>query len=65
MISGNVSIKYGLKGPNIAIVTACTTGTHSIGQAARMIAYGDADVMLTGGTEAAIRTWPPSSPVIS
>jgi len=53
MISGNVSIKYGLKGPNIAIVTACTTGTHSIGQAARMIAYGDADVMLTGGAEKA------------
>ncbi|MCW8910481.1 MAG: beta-ketoacyl-ACP synthase II [Gammaproteobacteria bacterium] len=53
MISGNVSIKYGLKGPNIAIVTACTTGTHSIGQAARTIAYGDADVMLTGGAEKA------------
>lgn len=53
MISGNVSIKYGIKGPNIAIVTACTTGTHSIGQAARMIAYGDADVMITGGAEKA------------
>ena len=53
MISGNLSIKYGFKGPNIAIVTACTTGTHSIGQAARMIAYGDADVMITGGAEKA------------
>ena len=54
MISGNLSIMYGLKGPNIAIVTACTTGTHSIGDAARMIEYGDADVMVTGGSEAAI-----------
>lgn len=53
MISGNLSIKYGFKGPNIAIVTACTTGTHSIGQSARMIAYGDADVMITGGAEKA------------
>jgi 3-oxoacyl-[acyl-carrier-protein] synthase II len=53
MISGNVSIKHGIKGPNIAIVTACTTGTHSIGGAARMIAYGDADVMITGGAEKA------------
>lgn len=53
MISGNLSIKYGFKGPNIAIVTACTTGTHSVGQAARMIAYGDADVMITGGAEKA------------
>ncbi len=53
MISGNLSIKYGIKGPNIAIVTACTTGTHSIGQAARTIAYGDADVMITGGAEKA------------
>ena len=54
MISGNLSIIFGLKGPNVAIVTACTTGTHSIGDAARMIEYGDADVMVAGGSEAAI-----------
>ena len=53
MISGNFSIKHGIKGPNIALVTACSTGTHSIGQAARMIAYGDADVMIAGGSEKA------------
>lgn len=53
MISGHVSIKHGIKGPNIALVTACTTGTHSIGQAARMIAYGDADAVLAGGAEKA------------
>ncbi len=53
MISGNLSIMYGMKGPNIAIVTACTTGTHSIGEAGRMIAYGDADVMIAGGAEKA------------
>ncbi len=53
MISGNFSILYGTRGPNIAMVTACSTGTHSIGQAARMIAYGDADVMLAGGAEMA------------
>ncbi|HET6655415.1 MAG TPA: beta-ketoacyl-ACP synthase II [Gammaproteobacteria bacterium] len=51
MISGHLSIMYGLKGPNIAVVTACTTATHNIGLAARMIAYGDADVMLAGGAE--------------
>jgi len=54
MISGNLSIMLNLKGPNVSIVTACTTGTHSIGDAARMIEYGDADVMLAGGSEAAI-----------
>ncbi len=53
MISGNLSIMYGIKGPNIALVTACTTGTHSIGEAARIIAYGDADVMIAGGAEMA------------
>ena len=49
MISGNLSIQFGFKGPNIAIVTACTTGTHSIGEAARLVEYGDADVMIAGG----------------
>jgi 3-oxoacyl-[acyl-carrier-protein] synthase II len=51
MISGNLSIMYGLKGPNLALVTACTTATHSIGVAARAIAYGDADAMVAGGAE--------------
>ncbi len=51
MISGNLSIKYGLKGPNFAIVTACATGTHNIGDAARLIQHGDADVMIAGGAE--------------
>jgi 3-oxoacyl-[acyl-carrier-protein] synthase II len=51
MISGHVSIQYGFKGPNIAVVTACTTGLHSIGVAARMIEYGDCDVMIAGGAE--------------
>jgi 3-oxoacyl-[acyl-carrier-protein] synthase II len=51
MIAGNLSIIYGMKGPNIAIVTACTTATHNIGIAARMIAYGDADIMMAGGAE--------------
>jgi 3-oxoacyl-[acyl-carrier-protein] synthase II len=54
MISGNLSIILNLKGPNVSIATACTTGTHSIGDAARMIEYGDADIMLAGGAEAAI-----------
>jgi len=54
MVSGNLSIMLGLRGPNLAVVTACTTGTHAIGEAARMIALGDADVMIAGGTEAAI-----------
>ncbi|MGI9212516.1 MAG: beta-ketoacyl-ACP synthase II [Methylococcaceae bacterium] len=53
MISGNLSIKYGLQGPNFAIVTACATGTHNIGDAYRLIRYGDADVMVTGGAEMA------------
>jgi 3-oxoacyl-[acyl-carrier-protein] synthase II len=51
MISGNLSIKYGLKGPNFSIVTACSTGTHNIGDAARLIKYGDVDVMIAGGAE--------------
>ncbi len=53
MISGNLAIRYGLPGPNIAITTACTTGTHNIGYSARTIAYGDADVMIAGGAEMA------------
>ncbi len=53
MIGGNLSIKYGIKGPNYAIVTACATGSHNIGDAARLIAYGDADVMIAGGAEMA------------
>jgi 3-oxoacyl-[acyl-carrier-protein] synthase II len=54
MISGNLSIKYGLRGPNLAIVTACTTGLHCIGAAGRMIQYGDADVMIAGGAESSV-----------
>lgn len=53
MISGNLSIKYNLQGPNLAVVTACTTGTHNIGLGARLIALGDADAMLVGGAEMA------------
>ena len=53
MISGNLSVRYGMRGPNLAIVTACTSGTHNIGLAARMIAQGDADAMLAGGAEMA------------
>ena len=54
MISGHVSITYGFKGPNLAIVTACTTGLHSIGAAGRLIEYGDADVMIAGGAESTV-----------
>ncbi|MCZ8076312.1 beta-ketoacyl-[acyl-carrier-protein] synthase II [Paucibacter aquatile] len=54
MISGHVSIKFGFQGPNLAIVTACTTGLHAIGQAARLIEYGDADVMIAGGAESTV-----------
>jgi len=54
MISGHLSIMYGLQGPNVAMVTACSTGTHSVGEAGRMIEYGDADVMIAGGAESCI-----------
>jgi 3-oxoacyl-[acyl-carrier-protein] synthase II len=54
MISGNLSIMFGLKGPNLAMVTACTTATHCIGESGRLIEYGDADVMLAGGSEATV-----------
>ncbi len=54
MVSGNLSIMYGFKGPNIALVSACSTGTHSIGDAARLIEYGDADIMVAGGTECTV-----------
>ena len=53
MAAGHISIMLGLRGPNIAIVTACTSGVHNIGHAARMIAHGDADAMLAGGAEKA------------
>ena len=54
MISGHVSMRFGFKGPNLAVVTACTTGLHCIGEAGRMIEYGDADVVVAGGTEATV-----------
>jgi 3-oxoacyl-[acyl-carrier-protein] synthase II len=54
MISGHLSIKYGLKGPNLALVTACSTGLHCIGAAGRMIEYGDADIMIAGGAESTV-----------
>jgi 3-oxoacyl-[acyl-carrier-protein] synthase II len=54
MISGHVSIRFGFQGPNLAIVTACTTGLHCIGEAGRLIEYGDADVMIAGGSEATV-----------
>ena len=54
MTAGHVSMRFGFKGPNIAIVTACTTGLHCIGEAGRMIEYGDADVMIAGGSEATV-----------
>ena len=54
MVSGNLSIKYGYKGPNHACVTACSTGTHAIGDAANIIARGDAEVMVAGGAESAV-----------
>jgi 3-oxoacyl-[acyl-carrier-protein] synthase II len=54
MVSGNLSILYGMKGPNLAMVTACATATHAIGDAGRLIEYGDADVMVAGGTESTV-----------
>jgi 3-oxoacyl-[acyl-carrier-protein] synthase II len=54
MVAGHVSMRFGFKGPNLSVVTACTTGLHCIGQAGRMIEYGDADVVVAGGSEAAV-----------
>src|SRR3990167_6511911 len=53
MTAGHLSIRYGMRGPNIAVVSACTTGTHNIGLAARAIQYGDADIMIAGASEMA------------
>ncbi len=54
MVAGHVSMRFGFKGPNLAVVTACTTGLHCIGEAGRMIEYGDADVVVAGGTESTV-----------
>src|SRR4029078_1365358 len=54
MVAGHVSMRFGFKGPNLSVVTACTTGLHCIGEAGRLIEYGDADVMVAGGCEAAV-----------
>ena len=60
MVAGHVSMRFGFKGPNLAVVTACTTGLHCIGEAGRMIEYGDADVAIAGGTEATVSGGVPS-----